>query len=247
MQLRIDELDYTKSLPELEFDTTCKGCNLSCGEALCGSIGQQDLTKMKLVVISDYPGYYELKNRYCMFSNEEIRKSKRGVKQPWPNAGNYIRKQIEELYNLDTYTEVYFTNIIKCNPQNKTALESHIRRCYQLWFSKELMLINKVNDRVPFLLLGSVVYKAFKKVINAENSSLYESKGLAAVRRKIHYVNRHPTVVTANPAAVSSSILRIETDPYNNNVNLLYYLPPIVGSPAWKYRKDLEVLKEYIN
>lgn len=243
-------LTYDRTLEELRFNKKCNACGLATGKAVCSSIGNQDLTKMKLVVVSDYPGHYEETFSYCMYSNEDRRKGKRGSNKGWPNAGNYIRDYITREFGLDTYEEVYFTNAVKCNPRkDKPDISRHIKKCYSLWLSNEFILIDRVNPTVPVLVLGDTAFKCFGKVIkNGPFTSLGKSPKMKDARRKIFYYNSHPLAVTVNPAAVASSSYRLERSEVSSTTSMVYYweLPPLVGSPQWHYNKDLEVIKPYV-
>lgn len=243
-------LDYDKNLPELNFNSKCKACTLSTGKAVCGSIGFQDLTNMKLVVISDYPGHYEETFNYCMYSNEDKRQSKRGSNKGWPNAGNYIRTLLATKFNLDTYREVYFTNAVKCNPRKvKPDINKQIKKCINEWLLKELVLIDDVNPQVPIMLLGDTVFKAFSKAMkNGPFLKLGGSPKMKDARRKVWFYKEHPIVVTVNPAAVASAGYKLERSDVSSSTSMVYTydLPTLVGNPQWHYEKDLEILRQYI-
>ena len=236
--------DYGKPIEGLNFDTKCTDCALSNGCSIPGSI--TNLNNLKLIVISDYPGHYETKYRYLMWDNELVRgKTYKGSKRipSWPNAGNYIRRLLEQ-FGLDTYSDVYFTNAIKCNPEQNKPKELHIKSCSK-WLNTELSILeSKGYINTPILVAGTTAFKSLKHL--GEKS--LESLSFKDCRRRVIYVKSHPTVVVANPAAVCSSTFRIENrivyDP--RQLTSVRELPPIPGSPIWNYQKDLELIKCYL-
>lgn len=236
--------DYGKPIEGLNFDSKCTDCALSNECALPGSISNLD--NLKLIVISDYPGHYETKHQYLMWDNELVRgKSYKGNKRipSWPNAGNYMRRTLTQL-GLDTYNEVYFTNAIKCNPEQNKPKDLHIKSCAK-WLNIELSLIEaKGYINTPILVAGTTAFKSLKYL--GEKS--LESLSFKDCRRRVIYVKSHPTVVIANPAAVCSSTFRIENrivyEP--RQLTSVRELPPIPGSPIWNYHKDLEPIKCYL-
>lgn len=232
-------------LPKLNFDKTCQGCKLSNDNAICGCIEQGDLTNLKLVVISDYPGYYEDKYGYLMWDNQPDRDKKKNLEKGWPNAGNYIRRFLESEYNLDTYKEVYFTNAVKCKPGKDTPKEAtNIKPCVNKWLLAELQLIEQTHPQVPILILGRIAYIAFQKYV--PNSPFAGLKGgVKNARRQVFMYKDHPVVVSVNPAAVASSRFKLEFTTIDNlgDLRAVRELPPIVGSPEWHYAQDLKLLQ----
>jgi len=250
-------LQYGMPLPELNFDKNCMQCSRGEGNAICGCIQNGDLTNLKLVVISDYPGHYEDSVGYTFYDNEpdRIAKRKKGKKLlvGWPNAGNYIRRKLEAL-GLDTYKEVYFTNVIKCkqnssktNPDEKKELG----RCVRKWLVPELEIIHKHNPHVPILLAGKYAYTAFRsdKKMIPYNPPFNEDKPLRYCRKKMFmYRDTHPVFVTVNPAAAANSIPKLELGvvTHYSQLNNVRELKPIVGSPDWHYQNDLKLLSEWL-
>lgn len=252
-------LQYGMPLKELHFDKTCKVCVRGEGNAIPGCIQNADLSKLKLVVISDYPGHYEDKEGYCFYDNEPDRQSMKNNKKDkrarlkigWPNAGNYIRRKLETL-GLNTYQEVYFTNVLKCKQNNadKEPNETReVKRCIETWLLKELDIIEMYNPTVPILLLGKYAFIAFKKFI--PHSPISDDKGevLRKYRRQVVYYKNHPVITTVNPAAACSSIPKLEYVEINNinDLKSVRELKPPIGSPDWHFTNDLEPLKLFLN
>lgn len=252
-------VSYGQALPELDFDKQCKLCSLKCDNAIPGSIsylepeysnniGVSYLRDLKLIVISDYPGYYEDKKGYCMYDNEPERVKKKNLERGWPNAGNYIRRILES-WGLDTYTQVYFTNAIKCKPKLDKPKESdNIAPCVSKWLLPELSIIDKVHNTVPILILGRVAFIGFKKFV--PNNPFGINLSLSEARRKVYFYKNHPVVVSVNPAAVCGSQLKLEftTVEYVSELRAVRDLPMhnLVGSPPWHYYKDISLIQPYL-
>lgn len=251
-------LQYGMPLPKLNFDKNCHQCSRGEGNAIGGCIQNGDLTNLRLVVISDYPGHYESEKGHTFYDNESDRIAKRKAGQRlrvgWPNAGNYIRRKLEDM-GLDTYREVYFTNVIKCqnnssklNPDEKKELKS----CVVKWLVPELELIYKHNPTIPILLAGKYAYIAFRsdKKMIPYAPPFNDSLPLRNCRRKMFmYRDTHPVFVTVNPAAAANSIPKLELGLVSQKSNLtnIRELKPIVGTPDWHYTNDLKLLSEWLH
>lgn len=152
--------------PTLGGENRCQICAVgkhSRGMSIMGS-GPDDLSKVRLVVISDHPGAYEEELGYCMVDNYQKRYEKKGLPKPC-NAGASIRNALTYL-GFSTYEEVWFTNAVKCNTRNGdkviTLSKTHIRTCSNLYLMKELEEIFKVTEAVPILLAGGTAVEAMR-------------------------------------------------------------------------------------
>jgi uracil-DNA glycosylase len=228
------------------FKDYCKSCKLAHSDQqknppIAGTTLCKDLSHLKLIVISDHPGYYEVKNKYCMFDNTtENNKKPLGR----PNAGAYIRGILSS-WRLDTDKEVYYTNAIKCEPGSKSILAEHIRLCRRKWLLPELIELDKLCPTVPILICGA---KAFDAMASLMSETMLDSEAsLNQYRRQLLHYNNHPVVVTFNPASVASSIPRIETqNVQTTNLDSVIELPPLKVSPSTIYLDDLQLLKELL-
>lgn len=245
-------LQYGMALSELKFNTNCKKCIRGEGNAIPGCISNADLTNVRLVVISDYPSYYEDLHKQPFYDNEVERIKKRQEKKKlevgWPNAGNYIRRKLEAM-GLDTYKEVYFTNAIKCkNNSDKTIVPkeaSELKPCVIEWLLPELNIISNVKPDVPILLAGKYAFIAFKKFIPGSPFKSSNIK-LKQARGKEYRYKYHPLFVTVNPATACTSIPKIESLEVEQKSDLksVKELSPLIGSPDFHYTNDLALLKK---
>lgn len=250
-------LQYGMPLPELNFDKDCRQCSRGEGNAICGCIQNGNLTNLRLVVISDYPGTYEAEKKITFYDNEpdRIAKKKAGkrLQVGWPNAGNYIRRKLEAI-GLDTYKEVYFTNVIKCKINSSKLIpdeNKELKVCAGKWLIPELEIISKYNPTVPILLAGKYAYTAFRadKKMILYNPPFTKETPLRYCRRKMFmYRETHPVFVTVNPAAAASSIPKLELGIVTQRQNLrnVRELSPIIGSPDWHYTRDLSLLSHWL-
>jgi hypothetical protein len=239
----------------LSLDRNCKSCSLSCGEATFGA-GPDDLNQVKLIVISDFTGAYEAENNYPFWPNDEKRAPKRmkrsnryTVEAP-RNAGSMLRYRLRELFGLDTYNDVWMTNVIKCPIKDKKPQDKNARDCANRWLKDELAVLDQYVPEVPILVAGSTAFKGLKFIFPELGKSL--SGSLSDFRRTNNYrLGAHPLVFTTNPAPVARSEFRIEVnvgldsdDTYS--IQTVKTIPPIPGSPPWHFDKDLEFLSPFL-
>lgn len=235
-----------------DFNYTCNACRLAHSDQeelppIPGTFDVSKKKKLKLVVISDYPGQYETKCRYSMYDNtpEQDEDESKGKLPRRPNAGSMMRRLIEEVYGLDSYGEVYITNAIKCLPGLKTAKKEHVVLCKRTWFNKELEFLEKINPKVPFLMCGKMAFELLKLMIP---HLAKEKRTMTNSRKKIFYYKEHPVVTTVNPAAVAKSEMFIERfDPMKSKKLVDYFpLPELPVSPLKIYKDDMALLKPFI-
>lgn len=241
--MKIDVPNGYSNNTNIQFNRDCALCNLSRGEAVFGA-GPEDLGRIKLIIISDNPGPYEVEKGYPLVYRESQRKP--NVIQKWNTAGTYMRNILHSM-GLDSYKDCWITNAIKCEKREKTVEQKHINTCAISWLKKELDILDCHVPTVPILILGKLAFKAIK--VLEPQSFPKDTVELKDYRKKKGVFYRlHPLVFTVNPAAVSNCIPRIETheidDNYVRNVREIQY--PI-GSPPWFFMKDLELLKEYLD
>lgn len=238
-------MDYTSWFKKtFNFDTTCRACKLAHSDqkkypCIGGSTGATDLSKLKLILISDHPGYYEVKNKYAMYPNIPTDPLGR------LNAGAFIRQVIDS-WGVDSEREVYYTNAVKCEPGSKTIVDEHLNICYRKWLNKELTKLSQLCPNTPILICGTKAFDIMKKYI--KETMLDPKASLNKYRRKVLTYESHPVVATFNPASVCSSITRIETQDVNkvNKIDSVIELPPLPVSPYTIYMKDLESMKNML-
>lgn len=242
--------DYTNwCRSNLGFNDTCRACKLAHSDQskdppVAGGTSAKSFEDLKLIVISDHPGFYEVKYQYPMYDNKPERDKKDLLR---PNAGAYIRGIIEswKVNNqyLNSYEDVYFTNAIKCNPGQKTVEKLHITQCSKVWLNLELLNIDKVNPTVPILVAGATAFKAMIPYLEETDKGTNSKNNINKYRRRVLSYKRHPVVVTFNPASVASSIPRIET---SKNLDYVISLPSLPVSPESIFYLDLQPLKELL-
>jgi uracil-DNA glycosylase len=247
-------LQYGMPLTTIQFEVNCKQCSRGEGQAIPGCIQNGNLEKLRLVVISDYPGHYEVENKHCFYDNEQqrqkLRKEGKKLKVGWPNAGNYMRRKLEN-FGLDTYQEVYFTNALKCK-QNSSSLQpnenTEVKRCVRKWLLLELDIIDSIHPSVPILLAGKYAFVAFKKFVPNSPIQNVKENSLRKCRRQVFWYKKHPLIVTVNPANACTSIPKLEYYEIEKVSDLknVRELTPLIGSPDWHYQNDLNYLKPYL-
>lgn len=239
-----------KSHPLIQFDTACQECSLgknnklSHTKAVRGS-GPDDLSKVKLIVISDHTGYYERLHKYAFFDNQLSTKPE--DKAEWLNAGALLRRSLNKLFNLDTYTDCWMTNVIKCEPGHNTISSDHLKVCSK-HLVNELQYLDIYCPTAPILIAGNKAFKSFKSLVPGvinEKSTLQELR-----RRSDLYYKHHHLCFTMNPAAISKCEFRVEKEVYyyNNDTFVADYqsYPILVGSPLYHWCQDLLIIKDDI-
>jgi len=228
------------------FDRKCQLCSLGRGKAV-GSAAPDDLDQVKLAVFSDYPGPYE-EARGWPFVPANLERKTKGYQSIKRNAGQLVRDIVQEL-GLDHQLDVYYSNVIKCNPvaKNQGAVpvtDQHLSLCVGQWLVKELELLDQVNPKMPFLIGGKWATKAF-----AKHYQLPE-EDTNALRGRIIKLAQHAAVFTYNPAVFARSEAYMETntmpDPATGCLKVLSLtrLNPVIASPMYFFHKDIELLKQ---
>jgi hypothetical protein len=241
--------------PFIKGDRTCRDCTLGKGCCIPGA-GPDDLREIRLVVLSDHPGYFEQQVGYPMYDNAEERKPKYNRKtgktslEGWKNAGGLIRSTLEFMYGLDTYRQVWMTNALKCDPEKEKVKDKHLKACAFKWLQNELLTIDSFQPEVPILIAGNDAFKSLTYLDKELGNKL--GTGLRQHRRTSNQRWRgHPLIFTYNPAAVARSEARIETEigltlNQTYKVNKVQALPTTIGSPLWMFLRDLEMLEPFL-
>lgn len=202
----------TQHHPVISFDSKCKQCTATCGSAVSGA-GPDDLSKVRLIVISDHAGAYEVKEKYPQVPNSLITFKRKSLLPRPRNSGQLLRDTIEELFDLCSWSEVWMTNGVKCDPTHegrKLTLSdsSHIRKCAGAWLRNELEILDRYCPTAPILVAGS---KALKALQSVDPNKVPAGKLEKMLRRKHYKFNDHPLAFTLNPAAYAKSEPKIET------------------------------------
>lgn len=224
--------------------------NESAKTCIAGA-GPDDLSEVRLVVISDYPGHYEELHGYPQFDITRTREShKNGLVQA-RNSGAFLRMVLEKMYKLDTYREVWITNAVKCNPGKDKVLESaHLKPCVARWLTPELDALTRVSPEVPILVAGLQAYRAVKLLYKKEAPVLTELGFNGCRRRDDLRLGTHPVVFCPNPARAARSEARIETAVASDGEKLSVvgnkFAVPLPGSPVASFAQDLRYLRKFI-
>ena len=244
-------------LEELEFDKNCTSCRLHTARRVYTKTGEKvdpgaipgctgkDISRVKLIVISDHPSVNEERVGYPMYSNETDRLTNpKKILLGWQTAGALLRSELKSMYGLNTYTDIYITNAVKCNYREETALENDIKLCAEKWLYRELLILDKYVPSVPILVAGGKAFAAISK-IDRETTLHYTKKNIATLRGSSHYFYRkHPLIFTVNPVAVANCVMRLEINAQGTKA---MELRPMFGSPLWLFRQDLRLLEKFLN
>ncbi len=222
-------------------------------EKAVSGAGPDDLSQVKLIVISDFAGPYEATSGYPFVSNRDGQSDrlKNGLLRS-NNAGAFLRMALEMMFNLDTYHDVWCTNAMKCNPgKNKPLFSTQVKPCSQLWLQNELLVLDQFVPTVPILVAGGTAFEAVKCIYPEEGKLLNELKLNGCRRRTNLTLGQHPAVFTLNPSRAARCEPKIETGyklkkgrVHVTSNDWLY--PPLPGSPLYSYLKDLRCLRPFL-
>ena len=214
--------------------------------------GPNNLSDVKLIVLSDFPGHYESSesNLFPMvdaLQNQELRK--KGLLKP-RNAGSFLRMALSNMFDLNTYTDCWITNAVKCNPLDDTIKESsHLKTCNSKWLANEFLLLDEYCPNVPLLVAGTLAFRALSNIYQ-DSKRLLQEYGFNGSRRRSLLLRSRPVVVTFNPARIARSEPRIESSISSNSKLTVtsndWLYPPIPGSPVDLFIKDLRYLSPWL-
>jgi hypothetical protein len=255
------------SHPLIPFDRTCRACSAGDKreyyngqkeenqpkEFAVGGAGPDDLSKVKLIVISDFTGPYEATTGYPFVSNREGQdeRQKNGLLRS-NNAGGFLRMALEMMFGLDSYHDVWCTNAMKCNPgKNKPLFNTQVKKCAQLWLQNELLVLDDYVPTIPILVAGGTAFETVCLLYPEEGKYLASQKLNNCRRRTDLTLGQHPAVFTLNPSRPARCEPKMETGyklkkgrVHITNNDWLY--PPLPGSPLYSYLRDLRCLKPFL-
>jgi hypothetical protein len=241
--------------PLIPFDRSCEACTLSCGKAVPGA-GPADLSKVKLIVLSDYPGPYEqqygwpqVPAPYVRYEEDKAKQKRRRVKFPWKNSGEFLRLILKEELGLDPWEEVFYTNGVQCSPfRGKEKINinlTHIRPCVNRHVRK---MIEALDDNCPY---APIVVAGGKAALPAFNL-LYDTK-FKSIQSMLHVkdviVEERRVAFTNNPAAVAKGEARlISSMVTSNGVFQPSKVRPwkLLGTPQWHFVNSIKWLEDYL-
>lgn len=240
--------------PLIPFDRTCTGCAAQCGKAVPAA-GPDDFTKIKLIVMTDYPGKFDLEQGWPQVPNSLVLTKKDRAKKipPGPNSGQFIRDLLTEMFGLCTFSEVWFTNAIKCDPnfenRHLVVTDRIIRSCNKQWGFTEFALLDRFVPNVPILVAGSKALKALQLMYGAECPSGSLNSYL---RRTDLKIANHPMICCYPPAAYAKSVGNIETQIGISKDNLVEItgvrsLAEFFFLPVMHYKTDISGIQAFLS
>jgi len=250
--------DYPSPPSKINFCSSCTRCSIGQekendkNSLAVGGAGPEDLTRVRLIVLSDHPGFYEERYRFPFVNKQEVQafeyESGKRKKKPdnTQNAGYLMRYMIEQKFDIDSYNDCYLSNVIKCDPGKRTIQDSHLRTCSS-WLRSEFIPLDEYCPKAPVLIAGtkaaraiSYTFKDFKSV---------NKGGINALRRRDDLrLGSRPVVFTYNPAIIARSNrwIEIDVDKRSKRVKKSRPYPFLPGSPLDFFNEDLELLRQYL-
>jgi hypothetical protein len=240
---------YFKS--PIPIDRQCKACNLSTNFSVSGN-GPQDLTAVKLIVVSDYPGAYETEFDFPQVPNDwAFSQRKRSAKFTKPNSGRFIRDILSQEYGLDDREQIWFTNALKCDPSHngrKAAINGkHLQTCTRNWLQVEFDLLNQAAPKAALLIAGARALEALRLLYPDIPGTTVSS-----LLRSSFFCGSHAAVCTYNPASYARSISYIESNvviDYRTKLKTIVDRVPLnkyCYTPVEVFKEDLKPLKQFL-
>jgi hypothetical protein len=241
--------------PLIPFDKGCAECKAHCQDVEgVPSAGPDDLTNIKLIVISDYPGKYEVEFGWPQVPNSLALAQQKSKKKlpPIPNSGQLIRDLIEQMFGLCSYSEVWFTNAIRCDPnhgQDSVVVSDRIiKTCNKAWGLSEFYLLDKYVPKVPILAAGTKALRCLQLIYGEECP---QGSINSYLRRTDLIVKEHPLVCCNNPAVYARSVGRIESSINLSrrgdiDITAVTNLSNYMLTPLEHFKQDIKVLSTYI-
>lgn len=232
----------------------CKRCSLGGGEAIhshCFS----EFNKALVYVVSAYPGNQELKTGVSLAPYPGWNKNSKRL-----NAGTYLQVQFQELFDSDInisneYKPFYDkatirTNAIRCSTRKGKEMidvtTEHTNACRH-WLHQDMKVLDPLT---PILACGKeAVMSLFGDRPNLIGGSKNKLPSLYTLRRRIWMYNNHPVIITENPVQAVNSLRYVINKETINNKGvpeakvIEVELPPPLGTTAWHFNRDLELLK----
>jgi len=227
-------------------DLGCRACPFGKdGAGPVGGAGPDDLKAVRLLVVSDYPGHYEVQAKHPFASKPAVYRvnAKQKVQLRWMNAGEALRTALRIL-GLNGYTDCWLTNALKCSPaaDSGKVKENELDVCTKLWFYDEVMTLHEVNPQLPIWLAGGQALAGFRRTFK-----LFQQTSINDLRRQVHWWMGHPVVVTWNPAAYCRSEFR-EAKSHQHPVEVFpLFSEPLPLSPWEMYLRDIQPLASFLN
>ena len=252
--------------PVLHFNTNCDLCPLGRArkyrntkakegrtEQAVGSAGPDSLEDIQLIILSDHPGPYEAMRGYPMVNNQDIKRQEESSPKYRRNAGALMRTALQQMYGLDSYREVLFVNVVRCNPGPTSILESaHLKPCAGRWTRPEFAVLNAKIPTVPILIAGRHAFASIKYLWQTEWKELKKLGLNNCRRRKDLMLGDRPAVFCYNPASYARGEAKIETRGRLSRgrkviTETRWWSPPLPGSPIWFFINDLAYLQFFLN
>ena len=205
-----------------------------------------------LVVVSAYPGYYEVMKNESLAAIPSSEQTYRDTHKARYNAGTYLRLVFHSIIDRDPKWPsqlkpfeqfVFFTNALKCptsvNKESIPFKNSDIFTCAQNWLVPEL---EAVPEEVPILLAASQALTALLPKVEG---------GIYANRYRELYWRRHPLRVTFNPIEAERSHLRYPStfSVTKDGVKIpdkLELAKAFPGTLPWHFANDIKQMKELV-
>lgn len=238
----------------IPIETKCQACTLSNGRAVSGH-GPEDLSQVKLIVVSDYPGAYETEFGWPQVPNAWVlaQRKKQQRLAPISNSGGFLRATLEKLFGLDTFTQVWMTNAFRCDPnfegRKGKPTERQLGQCATQWNRAEFAQLDLACPQVPILAAGSWALKLIR-VIYRDQAPLGSIDNLLRVPGL--FAGTHPLVCTYNPATYARSQAQLETAVSVNRrshlceIKSVQPLADYLYSPINLYEGDLKELEQFL-
>jgi uracil-DNA glycosylase family 4 len=199
-------------------DKNCKACKLGCGRA----VPSHGPAKPKLMVISDYPGSKESELGLNMVGK----------------SGQLLRDALKNIVGLDPEQDVYYANIIRCEPVDgaKTIGKAEINSCKKFTLED----IKTVNPDV-ILIAGNLAFQTILAQLYAIEKDADSGFSLSRAHGSAYEYLGKTYFVTWNPAHVEQYKFKRRVGGTDRRPLYEDWYP--TGSEPWMFINDMKKLK----
>lgn len=161
----------------------CKLCKLGCGKA----VPSHGPSKPKLIVVSDYPGAVETKEGLNMAGK----------------SGQLLRRALQNIVGVDPETEVFFMNVIRCDPMGEKVTDPMLTACRK-WTQEDLRDV----DCNLILIAGAQAFETMLPGVYGQEKLKDKRFGVSHAHGSVYQYLGKTYLVTWNPANIEGNAFK---------------------------------------
>jgi hypothetical protein len=237
-------------------DPDCTQCELGIGQAIHSHCFSK-FEDSKLFILSAYPGNQELKSNLTLCPYDNWNPKRKNI-----NAGTYLDQHFKLMFDKDpdipNYLKPFYDiatvrgNAVRCSTRKGKEVidvkDKHLSSC-RFWLKQD---IASLHPNTVIMVCGK---EAVNSLFGDRKHLFGNSKSIPSLfklRRQIWLYDKHPVVITENPAQVVKSLLsnitKFTVD--KNGLKLVkeaeIEITPAPYSTSWHFNRDIQLVKDII-